>query len=133
MIRDWLLLSAGCLPMVVAPFVVVPALGQPTPARECFSVTEFGNWRAGDARTIYISVRPNKYFRLDLKSQCPLLLAPGARLLTTFLGPDLICSGLDWDLRVSGGIGSIDEPCIVGAMTKLTPAEAAALPKAMKP
>ena len=131
MIRDWLFLSAACLSTIIAPLAVVPALAQP--ARECFNVTEFGNWRAGDARTIYISVRPNKYFRLDLKGQCPFLLAPGARLLTVFRGPDLVCSGLDWDLKVSAGIGGGVEPCIVGGMTRLTPEEAAALPKAMKP
>lgn len=133
MIRNWLFLFTACASLTAAPLAVVPASAQPATARQCFSVTEFDNWRAGDAKTIYISVRPNKYFRLDLKGQCPFLLTPGARLLSVFRGPDLICSGLDWDLKVSAGIGGGVEPCIVGGMTRLTPDEAAALPKTVKP
>ena len=43
------------------------------------------------------------------------------------------CSPLDWDLRVSEGIGSPSEPCIVKTMTELSPAEVAALPPKAKP
>ena len=102
-------------------------------AGQCFSTTELGNWRAGDASTLYFRVHMNKIFRLDLKGRCSLLTAPGARLITKFRGSNLICSPLDWDLKVSAGIGSNEEPCIVQSMTQLSPEEVAALPKKLTP
>ena len=108
-----------------------PAAAQP--AGQCFNITEMGNWRAADASTLYVRVRMNKIYRLDLKGRCSLLTAPGARLITTFRGSNLICSPLDWDLKVSAGIGGNVEPCIVKTMTQLTPDEAKALPKKVTP
>ena len=113
---------------------LIPAQAQPVrPAGQCFNTTEMGNWRAGDASTLYIRVHMNKIYRLDLKGRCLLLTAPGARLITTFRGSNLVCSPLDWDLKVSAGIGSNEEPCIVKAMTQLSPEEVAALPKKATP
>ena len=115
-------------------FTMVPAMAQPArPAGQCFATTEMGSWRAADASTLYIRVHMNKIYRLDLNGRCSLLTAPGARLITTFRGSNTICSPLDWDLRVSEGIGSPSEPCIVKAMTPLTPEEIAALPPKAKP
>ena len=115
-------------------FTMVPAMAQPArPAGQCFATTEMGNWRAANASTLYIRVHMNKIYRLDLRGRCSLLTAPGARLITTFRGSNLVCSPLDWDLRVSEGIGSTSEPCIVKAMTPLSPAEIAALPPKAKP
>ena len=117
--------------LILAAMAIAPAGAQP--AGQCFSTTEMGNWRAADAGTLYIRVRMNQIYRLDLKGRCTLLTAPGARLITTFRGSNLICSPLDWDLKVSAGIGSNVEPCIVKTMTQLTPDEIKALPKKITP
>ena len=93
----------------------------------------FENWRAPDRRTINIRVQGNHYFRLGLGYECFPLQSPGARLITTFRGSNTVCSPLDWDLRVSEGIGSPSEPCIVKTMTELLPDEVAALPPKAKP
>lgn len=132
MMRNWF-----CLPAILASiatvFAMTPVLARPAPTRQCFDTSEFDNWRAGDAKTIYIHVRPNNYFRLDLSGRCSTLLSPGAQLITTFRGTSLICSPLDWDLKVSAGIGGNTEPCLVRTMTKLTQEEVTALPKKAKP
>ena len=113
---------------------VLSAGAEPTPpAGQCFNTTEMGNWRAADASTLYIRVRLNKIYRLDMKGRCPFLTAPGARLITTFRGSNLVCSPLDWDLKVSSGIGGAVEPCLVKAMTPLSPEEIKALPKKVTP
>jgi hypothetical protein len=118
----------------VAALGIAPVSAQPAArAGQCFNTTELGNWRAGDASTLYFRVRMNKIFRLDLKGRCSLLTSPGARLITTFRGSSLICSPLDWDLKVSAGAGGNEEPCIVKTMTQLSPEEAAALPKKVTP
>ena len=119
------------IPPAVAACALLLALGpaHAQPARQCFNTFEMGNWRAADASTLYVRVHMNKIYRLDLKGRCSLLTAPGARLITTFRGSNLICSPLDWDLKVSTGIGNDQEPCLVKTMTPLSPDEIKALPK----
>ncbi len=110
------------------------AVSQPASAtgRECFFSHDFQSWKSPDTRTIYIRVNTNRYYRLDLANSCNTLHMPDAHLITTVRGPDMICSPLDWDLKVSEGNG-FAEGCIVKAMTRLTPEEVAAIPKKFKP
>lgn len=113
---------------------IAPAAAQPAShGAQCFSPIQFESWRAPDARTIYIRVGTKQYFRLDLAGECSSLRAPDPRLISTFRGSDMICSALDWDLKVSAGLNSTVEPCLVKTMTQLAPAEAAALPKKDRP
>lgn len=110
------------------------AVAQPAkPADQCFFTSQFENWRAPDARTINIRVRGNHYYRLGLGSECRALLDPGAYLVTTFRGTSTVCSPLDWDLKVSSGLGSPPLPCFVRTMTRLSPAEAKALSAKERP
>ena len=125
---------AVLLSALLVAATALPAAAEPArPAGQCFNTTEMGNWRAVDASTLYVRVRTNKVYRLDLKGRCSMLMAPGAMLITTFRGSDLICSPLDWDLKVSAGIGSNVEPCIVKTMTPLSADEIVALPKKVTP
>jgi hypothetical protein len=103
------------------------------PANQCFFTSQFENWRAPDARTINIRVRGNQYYRLGLGSECHALLDPGAYLVTTFRGTSTVCSPLDWDLKVSSGLGSPPLPCFVRTMTRLTPEQAKALTSKERP
>lgn len=112
------------------------AQAEPPPSPKpdgCFFVRNFENWKAPDARTIYIRVNFNRYYRLGLAGQCPALLRPDARLITVWRGSDVVCDALDWDLKVSNGAHGIPVPCMVKTMTALTGAEAAAIPKEFKP
>ncbi|HWA90985.1 MAG TPA: hypothetical protein VG889_13180 [Rhizomicrobium sp.] len=116
--------------LVASLLMTAPALA----GGSCFSIREFHGWRAPDAKTIYIRVAQTRYFRLDLGASCSQLTFPGAHLITETRGPDLMCSGIDWDLAVSTGTpGSIPMHCIVKQQTELTPDEVAAIPKQFKP
>ncbi len=125
----WIFASGSALLLAIAAAAAQPA----SHGVQCFSSTQVENWRAPDTRTIYIRVRSNRYFRLDLAAECSTLRAPGAQLITTFGGSDMVCSALDWDLKVSAGLDSAVEPCLVKTMTQLAPAEVAALPKNARP
>ena len=105
------------------------------PPDRCFFVNNFENWKASDARTIYIRVNTNRYYRLNLAGECPAMLWPDARLITVWRGSNVVCDALDWDLKVSNGPlrEHFTEPCIVKTMTALTSAEASAIPKEFKP
>ncbi len=121
---------------VLMASVAVPAFAQPasSPQNQCFRIEEFESWRAPDARTIYIRVLQDKFYRLDLAGTCPALKLPDAHLITHTRGPDSVCGPIDWDLKVSEGSSfQFSEPCIVKTMTRLTPAEVAAIPKGFKP
>ena len=101
---------------------------------QCFFINQLEGWRAADDRTIYIRVGVRDFYRLDLAGSCPNLTLPDAHLITRTRGPQTVCSAVDWDLSVNtSGPGAIPTPCIVSSMRKLGPAEAAALPKKLRP
>lgn len=128
--RQWIALS------VLVP-AIAPAIAQPAapalPGNQCFSITQFENWRAADAKTIYIRVRGNHFYRLAMGGECSAALQPGAQLVTVFRGSNLVCSALDWDLKVRPGLHEIAEPCLVKTMTEMSPDEVAALPPKARP
>jgi Family of unknown function (DUF6491) len=131
-------MRCACFSLLLAAFLVGPVAAQAddavTPKHDsCFYVTQFEDWRAQDAKTINIRVGLNRYYRLDLASECREALWPGSHLTMNVRGPDTICSAIDWDLRVSQDMHSIPTACIVKSMTELSPAEAAAIPKKFKP
>lgn len=107
------------------------AQAQP-PKSQCFLVSQFENWRGGDAHTMYIRASGNLFYRLEMANNCSELASPGAMLINHFRGAS-VCSPLDWDIRVKEFPGSPAVPCIVKTMTQLSPAEVAALPKKQKP
>lgn len=129
--RVWILLGSGALAGAGAPAADVP----PAPAAKsalCFRPEEFQSWKAPNATTIYIRVFRHRYFRLDLAARCPELLQSDSHLITRFDGTNRVCEALDWNIRVSEPPG-VEETCIVKAMTALTAAEAAAIPKDSRP
>lgn len=98
----------------------------------CFLRQEWrGGWKSTpDARTIYIRVSGSIY-RLDLQSSYSLLKDPFA-VLNNKDAANTICTPLDFRLTVSNRAG-IEQWPIVKSMTRLTPAEVAALPQKLRP
>ena len=122
--------AVGVLALACAP----SAQPEPSkaPAPSCFFSRDWQGWKASeDTKAIYIRVGINRIYRLDLASSCPDLRYPNAHLVTKLRG-DSICNALDIDLKVSEGQG-FATPCIVQKLSQLSPAEAAALPKALRP
>jgi hypothetical protein len=108
------------------------------PAPRCFSMQEFQDWKAPDARTIYVRAGVSQYYRLDLSAPCQSLMFPDSHLITKVRGSDQVCSGIDWDLSVSNSTGlnggaGFKEACIVKTQTPLSPADVAQIPKKFKP
>jgi hypothetical protein len=109
---------------------------RPTQASCFFRRNWLGGWKATpDARTIYIRVSRSIFsgpvYRLDLQASYSLLKDPFAILINRGTA-DTICRPLDFSLTVSNRAGAVQWP-IVREMTLLTPDEAAALPKKLKP
>jgi hypothetical protein len=99
---------------------------------ECFRPDAFQGWKAPDAKTIFIRVFPDRFYRLDMAGSCAMLTWPESHLVTRFDGTNMVCRALDWNIRV-GVPASGSEACVVKRMTGLTPSEAAAIPKQFKP
>jgi hypothetical protein len=107
-----------------------PAAG--TGRENCFRLSMLSNTRPDGDRRIYARVGVNDFYRIDLASRCSSLPYEGNHLvLTPTPGQDLICRPIDLDLKVSEN--GATEPCFIKSITRLTPAEAAAIPKKSKP
>ena len=112
----------------VAVVSMVPS-AQAQPGRNCFYVNQWNGWKAADDHTVYLRVSGNKIYEIDMARSCPELQIPGARLITNDRsGTGLMCSAVDWDLKVSDGHGVV-VPCIVSGISEMTPDEVAAIPK----
>jgi hypothetical protein len=100
---------------------------------QCFYSHDWDGWKATpDSKTIFIKVGVNKIYRIDLARECPTLQAPYAHLITDTPDNNAICTALDLDLRVSDNGGS-KVACIPSSIRQLSPEEASALPKNLRP
>ncbi len=124
--------STALVLMTAAALAQSPAPATPL-KNECFFVRQFENWKSSaDEKTMYIRVGMRQFYRLDLANRCVDASQPDVALVSKFRS-DSVCSALDFDFKLRrSGIG-ITVPCIVKAMTPMTPQEVAALPKGQKP
>lgn len=129
MFRSLLGLAAGLVCAAAGPAM---AKDPPKP-NQCFFSRDYQGFRAIDQHAMYIRVNVSDIYRIEFEGTCPEILEPDARLITVVRGSDQICGPLDWDLRVGQSPPSIATPCIVKSQTRLTPAEAAAIPRKQKP
>lgn len=127
-IRSLVLAAAGALSLAT---LAAPALAD---ARApCFFINQWQGWRAPDDHTIYIRVNLKDIYRIDLSAGSQELTWPGSyHLITKVRGSSSICGPLDLQLELSDGHG-FRQPLIARDLVKLTPDEAAALPKKDRP
>jgi hypothetical protein len=108
-----------------------PATAQ-TNHDNCFRMSMLSSTRPDGDQRIYARVGVSSFYRIDLAHRCSSLPYEGNFLvLTPTPGSDLICGPLDLDLKVSDH-GS-KESCFIKSITRLTPEEAAAIPRKAKP
>lgn len=117
-----LLLSAAAADATDAP--------KPKAERSCFLTRNVNSWSAADDKTVYVRVGVKDVYRLDLFGTCPDIDWNWSIALESH-GSSWICSPLDATIIAQSPIGP--QRCPVTKVTKLTPAEAAALPKKHKP
>ena len=126
-----LLISAGFL-AGIAPAMSQTAGGIST-RPHCIYSGQIDNWKAADAKTIYLRVAGRRYYRLDLAYSCHELTRPGAFLITELRGSNFVCDALDWDLHVATSWDGIPQACMVKKMTEISPDEAASIPRRFRP
>lgn len=99
----------------------------------CFRMNDIRSHRIADSRTLYVDVGGRETYRLDMSGSCLAGASRQETLITESVGGSgLICRPIDLNLKVRLGGGMVS-PCIISAMTRLTPAEVAALPPDLRP
>jgi len=100
------------------------------PTRACFFNRDVRGFAAPDDKTLYLRVRSKDIYRLDLMGRCP-DLDWETQVGLDSRGSSSICAPIDVQVRVRGPIGVTR--CPVSEITRLTPEEAAALPRKSRP
>jgi len=109
---------------VGALIMVLPAQAADT----CFRISDMRNHTVGGDHTLYIDVGGRAVYRAEMSNSCLAgTMSSDPIVLHNQTGSPMICRPLDLDIGVHGS------RCIVASLTKLTPAEVAALPKKMRP
>jgi hypothetical protein len=104
------------------------AAAQPGAKQSCFWTRDLRNHTVGDDHTLYFNVGGRDVYRITTSDNCLSgMSSSDAIVLRDRTNSGQICNKLDLDLSARGS------RCIVSDMTKLTPAEAAALPRRIKP
>ena len=127
------LASAAALCAAAAPALAAdPA--KPAAGPQCFRVSQIQNHTKGDAKTLYLSVKPKwQVYRLGMSGSCLAgVNSSDPLVLETVGGTDMVCRPLDLDLKVKVGAGGLT-PCIIKDITRLTPDQVAALPPKVRP
>lgn len=129
----------------IAAAIAVTALAGPAPslaaapetgaapakaARQCFFTRSITGFNAPNDRTVNLRVGVNDVYRLDLLGPCP-DVTWNNQIAVVSRGSSSICSGMDATVISKSNIGS--QRCAVRTVSKLTPAEVAALPRNEKP
>jgi hypothetical protein len=98
---------------------------------QCFYTRMVTSFAAPDDKTLYVRVSINDVYRFDLFGHCP-DIDWNQRVALVSRASDWICDGMDAEV-ISHATGIGPQRCPVSHMHKLTPQEAAALPKRARP
>jgi hypothetical protein len=112
--------------------VALPALAA-SRGDGCFLANDWQGWKSPSPNVIYIRVRPNDVYRLDLSAGSWQLQNPGVHLVNVVRGSNWLCSPLDFDLELRDDHGVMQQPLIVKSMERLTPDEVKAIPTKFRP
>lgn len=128
-------LRGAALPLTLA--VALGASAHATPAGgdgNCFPAN--GSWQswstAEDGDVLYFRVHINDIYRVQLTKGSHAYKSPGYFLVNEVRGSGWICSAIDLDLTLASDYG-FRKPLIAVSMRKLTPEEAAAIPRNERP
>lgn len=121
----WIAGLASLAALAAAP----PALAA-KPKSQCFYARDVNGFAAPDDRTVNLRVGVRDVYQMELFAPCP-EIDWSTRIAVVSHGSSWICSGMDATLIAPSTIGP--QRCQVRTLRKLTPAEAAALPKGARP
>jgi hypothetical protein len=111
-----------------AAVLAVPAQAAKGGEDSCVRSQDIRNHTVGDSRTMYFDVNGKWVYRATMSNNClATAVSSDPIVMRQVGGSGYICKKIDLDLSVRGS------RCIVDSWTRLTPAEAAALPKKIRP
>lgn len=119
--------------LVLAVALMAPAAAFAAPGDACFRSHEISNHRKADDHTLYLKVGLKDVYRVTSKNAC---LAGAMRddgIVISAPPSGMVCKAIDLNLGVRTGGGGMATPCLLESIVKLTPQEAAALPKDVRP
>jgi hypothetical protein len=99
----------------------------PKPAEQCFFTRDLRNHSVGGDHTLYFDVGGRSVYRFETSDNCLAAATSADPIVLHDRGSGQICNKLDVDISVRGA------RCIISSITKLTPEEAAALPRRVRP
>lgn len=122
-------LAAGLLGLTATTALAEPAGAQRAP---CFFINQWQGWKAPSPDVLYLKVNMHDIYKVELSAGSSQLQWPDVHLVSISRGSDSVCSAIDLDLAVADTNG-FKEHLIAKSLTKLTPEEAAAIPKKYRP
>jgi hypothetical protein len=113
--------------------IALPAAAQsPAPMAKaentCFWTRDLRNHSVGGEHILYFDVGGRSVYKVETSDNC--LAAASSSdpiVMVNRTGSGQICNKLDLDISINGA------RCIISGMTKLTPAEASAIPRRLHP
>ena len=125
------LLCAAVLALILP--ATASAASEQASARDCFVSSSWRGWSAPrDADALYLRVRGNDVYRVELTPGAHVHRYGGDFLVNQVRGSSWICSALDLDLALMDYNG-FSRPLITTNLRKLTPEEVAAIPREDRP
>lgn len=112
----------------LAALAALPAPAKPASDDSCFLTRDLRGHTVGtDGHTLYLGVNGTDIYQVTTSDSCLAHLTGSDPIVMRDRGLGKICHPLDLELSARGA------RCIISKLTKLTPAEAAALPKRLQP
>ncbi len=110
----------------------VDAAAAATGANSCFRrSSDVRNHTVGGPNTLYLDVNGRDVYRVEMSNNClASAVSSDPLIFRNFGGGQTVCKPLDLDISIASGG---QQRCIISSLSKLTPAEVAALPKKMRP
>jgi Family of unknown function (DUF6491) len=121
------LICAMCLAAASAQAAEKPAAGK------CFYLKDVQNHTVGDDRTLYLNVGGRSVYKVGMSNNCLGGASSSDPIVIKERGSSNICQAIDLDIGATVNGGALPSRCIVDTITRLTPAQAAALPAKVKP
>ncbi|HEY3947788.1 hypothetical protein [Phenylobacterium sp.] len=126
------LLTAAALALAALPGAAAEK-AKPAAAK-CFTAEQIGGHKVGDPRTLFLKAA-GATWRVDMETNCLGGVKPGdpLKIGQSAGASNGICEPADLEVRSELGGGGLPIRCRIDKITRLTPAQASALPKDQQP
>ena len=129
--RPYLLPAVG---LAVSMLAAAPAFAAAAPPDgACIYANAWQDWSSPAPNVILLRVNVDDVYQLDLKYPSNQLKYPAMHLVNLYQTSQWLCRPSDFNLLLKDNYGGFSEPLFVTRITKLTPAEVAAIPRKLRP